>query len=452
MIERYTLPEIGKLWSEIQKKQFWLDVEFAAIKAKEELGLIPKGIYKLTKEIKVTQKILNRADELEKTSDHDLMAFVHAIVEILPDKVKPHFHTGLTSYDVEDTALALQMVDSVNMLEEKVVALIKTLKRRALEHKETYMIGRTHGIHAEPTTFGLKLLDWVRALEEHLDRLINLREIVGVGKLSGAVGTHALPPEVEQLTCEALGIQPVTISTQIIGRDIHTYYMSVLVGIATSVDRFAVQIRLMSQTEIREVREFARPGAKGSSAMPGKSRLKNPIKTENVCGLSNTVKGYLFSALGVEASWYERSLDNSAPERIHLPDASTLVDFMLFRFNVTMEKLIVHKERMEENIHLTKGIIFAQSVMIALTEKGMAREEAYALLEELAFKVNPQTFLTDDGGRSFKDLVYEDEFIDSLLSTEELDQLFDHTNKVKYINEVYERFDFSQVKPKKKEK
>lgn len=440
MLLRYTLPEMEEIWNEQSKKQRWLDVELAVIKAKEELGEIPGGIHKLTKGLKVTRETLKRADEIEAVTDHDLIAFIRAMVEQMANEVKPYFHAGLTSYDIEDTALATQMVDSINLLKQKLSILIGTLRQKANEHRRTFMMGRTHGIHAEPTTFGLKLLDWIRTLEKHLEKLVALREEAGVGKLSGAVGTYVLSPKIEELACRELGLEPALISTQVIGRDIHYSYISTLVGIANSLDRYAIEIRNLARTDIGEVAEFKRPGNRGSSAMPAKSLLKNPIKTENISSLAKIMRSYISPAMECELLWHERSLDNSAAERIYLPDASILLHFMLNRFNATMDNLVVNIERMEANINFTKGLVFAQPVMLALADKGMGREEAYELVDNIIGLISPQTF-TAAGGFDFGQMVRNNEIIQGYLTHEELNGLFDHTNKVKYIDEVFARFD-----------
>lgn len=439
MIKRYALPRMERVWTDLYKKKAWLKVELAALWAKEQIGEAPTGIYDLAKKVRVTLKLLRRADEIEKVNDHDLDAFVQAVTELLDDPVKLYFHVGLTSFDTEDTALILVLRECLDLIIRKVERLIQVLLRRAGENKRTLQIGRTHFIHAEPITFGLKLLGWVEVLERHIKRLKDLKEEIGVGKFSGAVGTYALSPRIEELACAHLGLRPAKISTQILSRDIHVRYASILIGVANSLDRFATEIRHLAGTDIGEVAEFKKPGAKGSSAMPGKSMLRNPIKNENVCGLAKVARGYLIPALECEIVWNERSLDNSSAERIYIPDLTIVLDFMLQRFADTMEKLEVFPEQMEQNVWRTGGIVFAQRVMMKLTEKGMPRLDAYQLLEKMALSVRRLDFKTKEGF-SFRDLVYQDPIIKAKLSQEELSECFNPQEALKNIDQIFARF------------
>jgi adenylosuccinate lyase len=413
------------------------------LQARGELREIPENTHELARKVKITQAILNRADELEITNDHDLIAFILAVTEQLPDEVKPHFHSGLTSYDVEDTGMAMTLVASLGLILEKMNRLQKVIAAKAKEHRYTAMIGRTHFIHAEPITFGLKLLGWLDVVERHIINLRAVREEVGVGKISGAVGTYVLDPRVEELACGYLGLKPARISTQILSRDIIAHYVSALVAVANSLDRFATEIRHLAGTDISEVAEFKRKGAKGSSAMPGKSFLRNPIKSENVCSLAKMMRGYLIPAFECEGVWCERTLDNSAAERIFLPDATILLDFMLKRFADTVEKLEVFPKQMERNLQKTGGIIFAQRVMMALTAKGMARDVAYDLLESICFSVERGTFQTEDG-KTFHDLVAARTEITDKLSSEEIDVCFDPQQSLKYVDAIFGRFDLEE--------
>ena len=445
MIPRYTTEEMGAVWSELAKKHLWFRVEWAVLKAKEKLGLIPKGISELAGDIKIDQEILNRADELERISDHDLIAFIRAVTERITAageahvRIKPYLHSGLTSYDIEDTALAIQMRESLSILSKGLNDLRSALKRQALAHRGTVMIGRTHGIHAEPITFGLKLLNWLDVIERHIIRLRSLDDVVAVGKISGAVGAFVLDPKIEEETCKILGLTPARSSTQVISRDIHVQYVGALVGIANSLDRFAVNIRRMAGTDFGEVAEHKRPGAKGSSAMPGKSRLRNPIKSENISALARIMRGFLISAAECEILWDERSLDNSAAERISLPDASILLDFMLKRFIAIMESLEVYPEQMAANLRKTGGIVFAQRVMLALAETGIARDEAYDLVEGIAMMVECGTFV-DSEGRTFEQLVRQSPDITTRLSSDQIDRCFDPQQSLKYVDRIYDRF------------
>ena len=445
MIDRYTSPEMGRIWTELFKKRLWLKVELAGLWAKEKLGMVPAGTYESAKRVRVTEKTLIRANELERINDHDLIAFVLAITEKLVENARMHFHAGFTSYDIEDTALALQLVQSLKLIMTKLRKLRAVIRKRASEHRYTIQIGRTHYIHAEPITFGVKLLGWLDIVERHLKRLSDLLREIAVGKMSGAVGVYVLDPKVEKLGCSFLGLRPAKISTQILSRDILVRYTSTLVAIVNSIDRFATEIRHLAGTDTCEVSEHKKPGAKGSSAMPGKSKLRNPIKSENVCGLARVVRGFLIPAFECEVVWCERSLENSSAERIYLPDLTILTDFVLKRFAQTLEKLEVYPEQMMRNLWKTGGIVFAQRVMLKLIEKGMPRHEAYALLEELALKVEHGTFETKDE-RAFTSLVYSNMKIFELLSREELDKCFDPMESLKYIDKIFTRFGIKKKK------
>lgn len=439
MVERYTLPEIGRLWTELYKRKMWFKVELAALWAKEQHGDAPEGIYNSTKQIRITRKILKRADEIEKENDHDLIAFVLAVTELLDESAQRYFHAGLTSFDIEDTALALILGDCLQLITQKLEHLKQVLLKRANEHRNTLQIGRTHFIHAEPITFGFKLLGWVDVIERHLERIKIVREEIGIGKFSGAVGTYVLDPKIEELACQYLGLRPAKISTQILSRDLLAHYSAILVGVANSLDRFATEIRHLAGTDIGEVAEFKKPGSKGSSAMPGKSMLRNPIKSENVCGIAKVARGYLIPALECEITWSERTLDNSSAERIYLPDLTIALDFMLQRFADTMEKLEVFPEQMEQNVWRTGGIVFAQRVMMELTGKNMARNEAYDLLEQIALSVNRSTF-RNDNGQTFRDIVLQNDTIRKLLTLKEIDECFDPQLSLKHIDYIFGKF------------
>lgn len=445
MIERYTTKEMGKIWTDLFKKKCWFKVELAGLWAKEQLGMVPAGTYDSARRKRVTERTLVIADELEKTNDHDLIAFVMAVTKKLIGWAKIHFHAGFTSYDIEDTALALQLVQSLKLIMAKLRRLRAVIRKRASEHRYTIEIGRTHYIHAEPITFGIKLLGWLDVVERHIRRLSDLQEEISVGKFSGAVGVYVLDPKVEELACSFLGLRPAKISTQILSRDILVRYASTLVAVANSIDRFATEIRHLAGTDTGEVAEYKKPGAKGSSAMPGKSMLGNPIKSENVCGLVNVIRGYLFAALQCEIVWNERTLQNSSAERVYLPDLTILVDFVLKRFTQTLEKLVIYPEQMMRNLWKTGGIVFAQRVMLKLVEKGMARHEAYALIEGLALKVEHGTFETKNG-EAFTTLVYKNLEIFNLLSREELDKCFDPMESLKYIDKIFARFGIKKKK------
>jgi len=451
MIDRYTLPEMGELWSEKTIKSHWVLVEIAALWAKAKIKMIPLEVYTSAYEalgidlkdkfaFRVTDEVLAQADKLEAVGDHDLMALIHAASELLPDIVQPHWHDGLTSFDDEDTAMGVIMGKSLEILIVKARRFKKILVAKAKEHKQSLMQGRSHGIHGETITFAHKLLRWVDDMEDHIKELEDCIEKVRVGKLSGAMGVYTtLDPRVEQHACEFLGLRPAKISSQIIDRRIHYNYVATLVGVANTVDKIATDIRNLSRTEIREVREFKRPGAHGSSAMPAKTHLKNPIKFENVCGLSKVMRGYLIPAAECVVLWDERSLDNSAAERIFLPDVTILLDFMLNRVADSMEKLEVYPERMMVNIQLTGGMTYASKVLSALTGKGMDRREAYELLEGLALQTQIVDLRTPEG-LSFEHLVRNHPEITQRLGSEEIDACFDHEACLENIEEIYKRF------------
>lgn len=439
MIDRYTRKIMADLWSELKKKTYWHKVETAILRARVICDGIPQAVYVEADAIMITKEILSHADELEALGDHDLIAFVLAVSELLDEQTRIYYHTGVTSFDIEDTALAMLLVEVMDILIEDVKKLRATILVRSIEYKKTVMIGRTHFIHAEPITFGLKLLNWVDPLDRHLVRMNTARENIRVGKISGAVGKYSLSPQIEKIACEMLGLKPAKISTQILSRDLLVEYISCLVGVANSLERFATEIRHLAGTDFGEVAEYKDPAAKGSSAMPGKSFLRNPIKSENVCGLAKAMRGYLTMAHENENLWCERSLDNSALERIFLPDATTLLDFMLNRFTQVMEKLEVFPEQMKRNLQKTGGIVFAQQVMIALTKKGMARDTAYDLLENLAKSVERGTFV-NAYELNFQALVMHQPEILKLLSSEEISACFDPKNSLKFVDEIFERF------------
>jgi len=439
MIDRYTLPKMGKLWTDLHKKKMWFRVELAALWAKEQKGDAPNGVFESARLIRITREVLKRADEIEKETDHDLIAFVLAVTELLDEPVKRYFHAGLTSFDIEDTAMALILRDCLELITQKLEHLKSVLLKKADEHRYTLQIGRTHFVHAEPITFGFKLLGWVDVIERHLNRIKIVREEIGVGKFSGAVGTYVLDPKIEELACQYLGLHPAKISTQILSRDLLVHYSATLVGVTNSLDRFATEVRHLAGTDIGEVAEFKRPGAKGSSAMPGKSLLRNSIKSENVCGLARVARGYLTPAFECEITWNERTLENSSAERIYLPDLTIALDFMLQRFADTMEKLEVFPKQMEQNIWRTGGIVFAQRIMLKLTEKDMARDEAYNLLEKIALSVRRETF-KNDAGKSFRDLVSQNNTVQNLLTVEEINECFNPKLTLKNIDYIFGKF------------
>ncbi len=435
MIPRYTREEMGKIWSEESKFAKWLDVEVAVLEAKECLHLIPLGIAQSVKESVAIY--IQRISELEKTTDHDVMAFIQSISEQLLKKglkvEAQYFHAGMTSYDIVDTALAISLRDSISLLISSLEELLGVLGPFVLCHAQTLQIGRTHGIHAEPITLGFKLANWYDELERHHKRIEDLKAKIAVGKISGAVGIYAnIDPRIEQIACEILGLAPARISTQIISRDRHAEYVFTLALIAGSLGKFATEIRNLHRTEIAEVSEPFKKGQKGSSAMPHK---KNPISSENITSLSRLMHGYVLTAMENQETWHERDLANSANERVILADSSIILDYMLSRFTRLMRNIIVRPEQMQKNLWLTQGAVFSEQVMLALAQKGLPREKAHDLVQELALvAIENQT--------SFVDKVLSDERVMEFLTEGEVLDCFDPAKQLKNLDVVFKRFNF----------
>jgi adenylosuccinate lyase len=420
------------VWSKRRKFQRWLDVEIAILEAKEELGLIPAGI--ASKFIKNARFTIKAIEKREKETKHDFVAFIQVVSESLPPEVRPYFHAGVTSYDGEDTALTTIMRDSTDLIEGELVELGQVLKEMAQKYKYTLEIGRTHGVHAEPITFGLKLLNWYVEIGRHLKKLKENQPYFLVGKISGAVGTCAnIDPRIEQIVCKKLGIYAAGVSTQIVSRDCHSLYLFLLTSIASSLEKFATEIRNLSRTEIMEVQETSREGQKGSSAMPHKKALPNPVSSENISSLSR-LRGHLTTALENQAlCWSERSLDNSANERITFPDTSTYVYYSLWRFINVLKNLKVDPGRMLKNLNMTRGIIFSEDVMLALAKKGMDREVAHTLLQELTLKSWRRRL-------KFKKVLLADPRITALLSEAKIDACLDPKRHLENIDQTFARF------------
>ena len=427
MIERYSLPEMVQIWSEENKYRIWLDIELAACRAWAKLGKIPESdLKKIEENVRLD---VNRIKEIEKVTRHDILAFVEAINETLGSESK-YIHMGLTSNDVKDTALAIQMKQAGELILKELKRLRDKLAEEALLHKETIMIGRTHGVHGEPITWGLKLLIWYEEIKRHITRMENVLKTVNVGIISGAVGTYAsIDPRVEELVCEELGLEAAPVTNQILQRDRHAEFICTLALIAASLEKFATEIRNLQRTEILEVEEGFRKGQKGSSAMPHK---KNPIVCERISGLARVIRGNVIPALENISLWHERDLTHSSVERVILPDSSILVHYMLNQFIMVMDELVVNKERMEENLERTHGLVFSQRVMLALVDKGLTREEAYALAQRNALKAW-------DTRRSYRVLLQEDEEILAHLSKEELERIFDYKLFLKELDYIYEK-------------
>src|SRR5213594_758426 len=404
MIDRYTLPEMGALWSEETKFQKWLDVEIAVCEVHAEIGTIPRDALE---QIKARAKFsVARINEIEKTTDHDVIAFTTNLAESIGDAAR-FVHYGLTSSDVVDTANALLLREACDLLLKKVDALVAVLKRRAFEFKDTPQVGRTHGIHAEPTSFGLTFALWYDEMRRNRERLTRAREAVAVGKISGAVGAFAhLDPSVEEKVCAKLGLRAAPVSTQIIQRDNYAEYLCTLAIIASSLDKFALQIRHWQRTEVREVQEKFTRGQKGSSAMPHK---RNPILSERICGMARTVRANSIVGLENVALWHERDISHSSAERIVLPGSSATLDYMLAKTTSLLDTLVVFPENMLKNLNLTRGLVFSGQLLLALTQKGVSREDAYAWTQRNAMKV------WDEGG-NYHELINSDADISSHLS------------------------------------
>lgn len=427
MIGRYTREEMGAIWTEENKFKAWLEVEILACEAWSELGVIPKeDVQKLRANASFH---IDRIYEIEQETRHDVVAFTRAVSETLGEE-KKWVHYGLTSTDVVDTALSYLIKQANNIIRQDLHRFIKILKEKAMEHKHTVMMGRTHGVHAEPTTFGLKLALWYEEMKRNLERFEAAATSIEFGKLSGAVGTYAnIDPYVEQYVCDKLGLTPAPVSTQTLQRDRHAAYIATLALIATSIEKFATEIRGLQKTETREVEERFAKGQKGSSAMPHK---RNPIGSENMTGMARVLRGYVTTAYENVALWHERDISHSSAERIILPDATIALDYMLNRFSNIVKNLTVFPENMKRNIDKTHGVIFSQRVLLALIDKGMSREAAYDT-------VQPKAMQAWETGTHFKQLVEEDEVITAQLSNAEIEDCFDYTYHLKNVDQIFEK-------------
>ncbi|HEY3578935.1 MAG TPA: adenylosuccinate lyase [Pyrinomonadaceae bacterium] len=427
MIDRYTLPEMGALWSEQNKFQKWLDVEIAVCEVHAENGIIPQDALE---QIKARAKFsVARINEIEKTTNHDVIAFTTNLAESIGEASR-FVHYGLTSSDVVDTANALLLRDAAEILLKKVDGLIDVLKRRAVEFKHTPQVGRTHGIHAEPTSFGLTFALWFDEMRRNRERLLRAKDAVAVGKISGAVGAFAhLDPSVEEKVCARLGLKAAPISTQVIQRDIYAEYLSTLATIASSLEKFALNVRHWQRTEVREAQERFTKGQKGSSAMPHK---RNPIISERICGMARIVRANSLVGLENIALWHERDISHSSAERVVLPDSSIALDYMLQKAIGLIDGLVVYPERMLENLGATHGLIFSGQLLLALTNKGVSREIAYEWVQRNAMRVW-------DENRDFHELVKADADITSKLSAEEIDRTFSLDHYLRNVDQIFQR-------------
>ncbi|WP_101845801.1 adenylosuccinate lyase [Halobacillus sp. Marseille-P3879] len=431
MIERYTRPEMGAIWTEENRYQAWLEVELLACEAWSELGVIPKeDVEKLREKASFN---VERIHEIEAETRHDVVAFTRAVSETVGEERK-WVHYGLTSTDVVDTALSYQLKQANDIIRKDLVQFIEILADKAREHKHTVMMGRTHGVHAEPTTFGLKLALYYEEMKRNLERLDLAIKNIEVGKLSGAVGTYAnIDPFVEEYVCNKLGLEAAPVSTQTLQRDRHAHYVSTLALIATSIEKIAVEIRGLQKTETREVEEFFAKGQKGSSAMPHK---RNPIGSENMTGMARVLRGEMLTAFENVPLWHERDISHSSAERVILPDATIALNYMLNRFSNIVKNLTVFPDRMQENMEKTYGLIFSQRVLLTLIDEGFVREEAYDL-------VQPKAMEAWERGIPFRELIEADDRITTALSTEQIDACFDYKHHLKQVDRIFDRIGLS---------
>ncbi|WP_121968555.1 adenylosuccinate lyase [Leptolyngbya sp. BC1307] len=430
MIERYTLPEMGELWTDQYKFETWLQVEIAVCEAQAQLGRIPAEAVETIKE-KADFEVA-RILEIEAEVRHDVIAFLTNVNEYVGDAGR-YIHLGMTSSDVLDTALSLQIVASHRLILTHVENLIQAIRYKAQEHRDTVMIGRSHGIHAEPITFGFKLAGWLAEMQRHRERLRRIEDEIAVGQISGAVGTYAnIDPEVEEITCQLLGLKPDTASTQVISRDVHAEFIMTLAGVGASLERFAVEIRNLQRTDVLEVEEFFAKGQKGSSAMPHK---RNPIKSERLTGMARILRGNAIAALENVALWHERDISHSSVERVIFPDSCILTHFMLVEATKLIKNLLVYPENMQRNMNRYGGVVFSQRVLLTLVDKGVSREDAYQIVQSNAH----QAWNTPSG--NFQKLIEADPEVTAQLSAEEIAECFNPDYQLRNLPKVYQRLD-----------
>ncbi len=428
MIERYTLPEMGQLWTDEYKFKTWLQVEIAVCEAQAELGNMPTTAVEEIKE-KANFDVA-RILEIEAEVRHDVIAFLTNVNEYVGDAGR-YIHLGMTSSDVLDTALSLQIVASHQVIMRQLEQLTQAIRYRAQEHRDTVMIGRSHGIHAEPMTFGFKLAGWLAEMLRHRERLTRIQSEIAVGQISGAVGTYAnIDPEVEALACQKLGLKPDTASTQVISRDVHAEFMCTLAGVAASIERFAVEIRNLQRTDVLEVEEFFSKGQKGSSAMPHK---RNPIRSERLTGLARIIRTNAMAALENVALWHERDISHSSVERVIFPDSCILMHFMLVEITKLVKNLLIYPKNMERNMNLYGGVVFSQRVLLTLVDKGLSREDAYKIVQ-----TNAHSAWNTEGG-DFKKNLMADPQVKEQLSPEEIEAAFSPDYQLRNLDKVYQR-------------
>lgn len=427
MIPRYTRPEMGRIWTEENKFKKWLQIEILACEAWAEMGKIP---LEALKEIKERARFdIERIEELEKVLKHDVVAFLTAVGENVGEASR-YIHFGLTSSDILDTSLALLLKEASELIIEDIRKLLSSIKEKAFKFKHTVMIGRSHGIHAEPITFGLKMALWYDEMRRNLARMQRGKEAISYGKISGAVGTFAnVPPFVEEYVCLKCGLKPAPVSTQIIQRDRHAEFFTTLAIIASSIEKFALEIRHLQRTEVLEAEEFFTKGQKGSSAMPHK---RNPVLSENLCGLARVVRANSLAALENVPLWHERDISHSSVERVIAPDSTILMDYMLHRLTTIIDNLLVYPENMLRNLEKTKGLIFSEGLMLELTKREIPREDAYAMVQRNAMKAWEE-------GTDFKQEVLKDPEITKALSREEIEECFDLHGHLGHVEEIFKR-------------
>ncbi len=429
MIPRYTLPEMAAVWSESSKFQAMLDVEILAVEARAEKGEVPQEALEEIKERAAFDP--ERIREIEETVHHDVIAFLTNVAENVGESSR-FIHYGMTSSDVLDTGLALQMREAMDLIIAEGRSLAEVIRGRALEFKDTVVVGRTHGVHAEPMIFGQKLALWAFEMARDLERLQHARETISYGKLSGAVGTYAhLDPWVEAYVCAKLGLKPAEVSTQVLQRDRHAEYMAALAITASSLDKFALEIRGLQRSEVLEAEEPFRRGQKGSSAMPHK---RNPILCERICGLARVVRTNAQAAFENVALWHERDISHSSVERVIIPDSTTLLHYMLVKTRGVVADMRVYPEHMQRNLELTRGLVYSEGVLLALVEKGLTREDAYALVQRNAMR-------SWESGDDFRSLLEADEEVTAVLSPDEIDACFDLAKHLRNTNEVFARLE-----------
>lgn len=425
MIDRYSRPKMAALWSKENRFQKWLDVEILATEAWAELGVVPReAAVALRKNARFQ---VQRIEEIEEQTRHDVVAFTRCVAENLGEESK-FLHYGLTSTDVVDTALSAVLQEAVTMIQEDLDVFAEVLRQQAIQYKDTVCMGRTHGVHAEPTTFGLKLALWYSETRRNIERLARAKEVISVGKISGAVGTYAnVDPFVERYVCEGMKLRPALISTQILQRDRHAELLSTLAIIASCLDKYATEIRALQKTEIREVEEPFRQGQKGSSAMPHK---RNPVNCEQISGLARVVRGNSLAALENIPLWHERDISHSSVERIILPDTTILMDYMLVKFTGIVKDLFVYPQNMQRNIEKSRGLIHSQQVLLRLVEKGLLRETAYDLVQKNAMRAWEEE-------KPFKDLIAQEPLVAEKFNKEELNDCFDIRHHLKHVDDIF---------------